>query len=85
MQKLRSQNRVAGIASGCGLNDRGQSWSPTAVKNFLFSTSSRLTLGPTQPPIQWIMKILSLGVKWPRHEADHSSPVSAKVKKTWIY
>jgi len=33
---------------------------------------SRLALGPTQPPIQWILWALSLGEKWPGHEADHS-------------
>jgi hypothetical protein len=26
-----------------------------------------------------------IGVKWPGREADHSSPTSAEVKKTWIY
>jgi hypothetical protein len=28
---------------------------------------------------------LSLGVKRPGREADHSPPTSAEVKKTWIY
>jgi hypothetical protein len=32
---------------------RGRSSSPGRVKNFLFSTSSRSAVGPTQPPIQW--------------------------------
>jgi hypothetical protein len=34
----------------------------------------------TQPPILWVLGALSLGVKWPRREADHSSPSSAEVK-----
>jgi hypothetical protein len=34
---------------------------------FLFSVASRLALGPTQPPIQWVC-------------ADHSPPTSTKVK-----
>jgi hypothetical protein len=55
------------------------------VKNFLFSTSSRLAVGSTQPPIQWVPGVLSLGVKQPGHEADQSPPKSAKVKKMWIY
>jgi hypothetical protein len=38
-------------------------------------------LGPTKPPIQWIPVALSLGVKWPGREADHSLPSSAKVKE----
>jgi hypothetical protein len=53
----------------------GRSSIPGRVKNFLFSTSSRLT----QPPFQWVP-----GVKRPGREADHSSQTSAKVKKMWI-
>jgi len=30
---------------------------------FLFTTASRRALGPTQPPIQWPSRALSLGVK----------------------
>jgi hypothetical protein len=66
----------------------------------MFSTSVRLSLnawkfslhhrvqngsGPTQPPIQWVPGTLSLGVKRPRREADHSPPSSAKVKNAWSY
>jgi hypothetical protein len=43
---------------------RSQSSSPGRVKNFLF-TSSRPVLGPTQPPIQWVLGGLSLAVKQP--------------------
>jgi hypothetical protein len=40
---------------------------------FLFATStSRPLLVPIWPPIQWVPRALSLGVKEPRHEADHS-------------
>jgi len=49
------------------------------VKIFLYSV-----LGPTQPPIQWVSRALSLGVKWPGREADHSPPSSAKVN-AWNY
>jgi hypothetical protein len=48
---------------------------------FLFITTSRPALRPTQPPIQWVPGALSLGVKRPEGEADHSSPSSAEVKK----
>jgi len=46
-------------------------------------TMSSLVLGPTQPPIQWIPGALSLRVKQPGHEADHSAQTSAKVKNVW--
>jgi len=38
-------------------------------------------MGPTQPPIQRIPGALSLGVKRPVREADHSLPFSAEVKE----
>jgi hypothetical protein len=48
---------------------------------FLFTTASRTALGPTQPPIQWVPAALSLGVKRPGREADHSPPSSIEVKE----
>jgi hypothetical protein len=42
---------------------------------------TRTALGPTQPPIQCVPGVLSLGVKRPRHEADHSPPSSSDVKE----
>jgi hypothetical protein len=50
-------------------------------KIYLYSTASRLALGPTQPPIQRVTGMLSPGVKHQRYEADHSPPPSAEVKK----
>jgi hypothetical protein len=32
-----------------------------------------------------VLTSLSPGVKRPERETDHSSPISAEVKKTWIY
>jgi hypothetical protein len=52
---------------------------------FLFTTTSRPALGPTQPPIQWVPGALSLGVKRPGCEADHSPPSVAEVKNAWSY
>jgi hypothetical protein len=40
-----------------------------------------MALGPTQPSIQLVPGALSLGVKWPGREADHSPPSSAEVKE----
>jgi hypothetical protein len=42
---------------------------------FLFTTAPRTALGPTQPPIQWVSGALSLGIKRPKREADHSPPL----------
>jgi hypothetical protein len=48
-------------------------------------TASRKVVGPTQPPTQWVPGALSLGVKRPGSEADHSPPSSAEVKNAWSY
>jgi hypothetical protein len=74
LQNLRSWDSIVGIVTSYRLDNGG-------VKNFLFSMSSRLALGSTQPPIQWVPGALSLGVKRPGCEADHSPPASAEVKK----
>jgi hypothetical protein len=47
---------------------------------FLFTIASRTALRPTQPPIHWVPEALSLGVKRPGREANHSPPSSAEVK-----
>jgi hypothetical protein len=52
---------------------------------FLFTTASRTALGSTQPPIQWVTGSLSLEVKRPGSEAEHSPPSSAEVKNEWSY
>jgi hypothetical protein len=49
---------------------------------FLFTTASRTALGPTQPPIPGVPGAVSLGVKRPGREADHSPPSSAEVKES---
>jgi hypothetical protein len=48
---------------------------------FLFTTTSRMALGPTQPPIQWVPGAVPLGINWPGHEADHSPQPGAEVKE----
>jgi hypothetical protein len=52
---------------------------------FLFTTASRTALGPTRPPIQWVRRVLSLGVKRQGREGDHSPPSSTEVKNAWSY
>jgi hypothetical protein len=51
----------------------------------LFTTVSRPALGPTQSPIRWVPRSLSLGVKRPGRKVDHSPPSSAEVKNAWSY
>jgi hypothetical protein len=72
------------VASGIALDDRGFD-SRQGLGSFLFTTASRPALGPTQPPIQWVLGSLSLGVYRPRRETDHSPPSSAEVRNAWSY
>jgi hypothetical protein len=65
---------VVGIATGNGLEGSG---SIPGNARFFFCTVSRPTLGPTQPPIQWVLGSLSPGLKRPGREADHSLPSNA--------
>jgi hypothetical protein len=51
----------------------------------LLTTASRTALEPIQSPIQWVPEALSLGVKRPGREADHSPSSSAEVKYAWSY
>jgi hypothetical protein len=46
---------------------------------FFYTTASRLVLGPTKSPFQWVPGAAPSEVKRLRREADHSSS-SAKVK-----
>jgi hypothetical protein len=85
LPEYKNENRdsTVGIATGYGVDDRGVGVRvPDRVKNFQFSTSSRPTPGPTQPPIQWVLGALSPEVKRQGHEAEHSPPARAEVKKT---
>jgi hypothetical protein len=58
-----------------GGSNRGRGWELSSSP----PRPDRL-LRPTQPTIQWAPGALSLGVKRPGHEADHSPPSSAEVK-----
>jgi hypothetical protein len=71
-------------ALGYGLDDR---WfeSRQTLGIFLFTTVSRPALGPTEPPMQGVPEVLSLGVKRPRCEADHSNSPCADVENAWRY
>jgi hypothetical protein len=49
-----------------------------------FPHLSRLALGPTQPPVQWVLSF-NQGKEWPGHDADPSPPSSDMVKKGYSY
>jgi hypothetical protein len=72
----KSRNSSVNIANGWTAGVR------FPVKIFLYSTSSRPALGPTQSPTQCVPEVHSAGVKRSGREADRQPP--AEVKKTWI-
>jgi hypothetical protein len=83
-ERIVSRDSSVGIATGYGLDGR-RVGVRVPVGARIFSTSSRPVLGPIQPPILWVPRALSLEVKRPGRETDHSPSTSAEVKKTWIY
>jgi hypothetical protein len=77
-----SLDSSVGIATGYWLGDRRvRVRVSVGSRIFSSSTSSRPALGPAQLALQWVPGALSLGIKRPVREADHSSPTSAEVKK----
>jgi hypothetical protein len=74
----------SGIALGYRLGDWGLE-SRKELGILLFTTACGSALGPTQPPVQWAPGALSLRVKRPGREADHSLSSSAEVKNAWNY
>jgi hypothetical protein len=41
---------------------------------------SRQVLGSTKPPMQWVTKTVSSGMKWQGRETDHLPPSNAEDK-----
>jgi hypothetical protein len=48
--------------------------------NVTYITLSRPARMPTKHLLQWVPWTVTLGPKWPAHEADHFLPSSSKVK-----
>ena len=54
-------------------------------KIFLVFRVSRLALGPTQLPVEWVPGTISLGVRWPEQGDGQTSRSNAEVKNDWRY
>jgi len=68
-----------------GLDDRVSIPGRGNCEIFLFTTTSRPALRPTQSPTRWVPGLLPHAVKRLGSEADHSPPCSAEVKNAWSY
>jgi hypothetical protein len=55
------------------------------ARDFSLLHSNQIVSGAHQASYAMGTRASSSGIKWLRHEADHSPPVSAKVKKAWSY
>jgi hypothetical protein len=78
----KNRDSSVGIALGYELDNQGSRVRfQVEVGIFLFIIASRTALGHTHPPTQWVRGALSLGVKRPQLEPDHSPPSSAEVKE----
>jgi hypothetical protein len=79
IDNYKSRNSSVGIALDYGLDVLGfDSWRGLGI--FLFTTDSTTALWPTQPPIQWVPRALSVRVKRPVRDTDHSLPSNTEVK-----
>jgi hypothetical protein len=73
-------------ALGYGLDDRVLGFdSRWGLGIFLFITASITALGPTQPPIQWVIGALSLVVKRPGVKLTTHLHLVPRSKNAWSY
>jgi hypothetical protein len=79
-------NSSVGIALGYGLDNRGSRVRfPAGAGNFSLHHRIQNGSGAYPASYQWVPGALSLGIKRPGREADHSPPSSAEVKNAWSY
>jgi len=76
---IRGPGSSVDIATDYGLD--GQWSNPGGDEIFC---PSRLALGPTQPPVKWVLGLPG-GKVWPGRAADHSPPSSATVMEEYSY
>jgi hypothetical protein len=81
---VKSRDSSVGIALDYGLGYRG-SWVRFPTLGIFFSTASRTALGPTQPPIQWVPRALSLGDKRPGVKLTTHLHLVLRSKNEWSY
>jgi hypothetical protein len=76
----KSRYSSISIVSGYGLGDLAiEVWSPAEARSiFLLTSVSRPSLGPTQPPVQWVPGPFPEGKAQSGHDVDHSPPTSAE-------
>jgi hypothetical protein len=65
--------------------ESGFDYSFSGSRDFSFATTPRPDLGLIHPPIHWVPRTLSQGIKRPRGQADHSLPLSAEDASTCSY
>jgi hypothetical protein len=74
-----SRGSSVGIVAGYRLDGQGiRVPFQTGARDFLFHTASRLALGPTQHPIEWVPWVFPPRGKEPRCERDHPDSSSAE-------
>jgi hypothetical protein len=77
---IRSRDSVVGIATGYGLDDRGVGVQfPVGVRIFISPRRPDRLWGPPNLPSNGLPGTLSLGVRRPGREADHSPSTRADV------
>jgi hypothetical protein len=85
-RKLIAKSQSSSVSIVTRLRDGRPGFDSWQQQGFsVFITASRPSLGPTQPPIQWVEGDHSLVVNWPGHGAEHSLPSSAEVKNKSSY
>jgi hypothetical protein len=81
-----SRDSSVGIALGYGLDDRGSRVQfPAGAGNFSLHHRVQYCSGTHRASYPMGTGVLSLRVKRPGREADHSPPSSAEVKNVWGY
>jgi hypothetical protein len=70
---------------GGGLRAKRLGFDSQQGQVFILFVASRQNVRSTQPPIQWVPRVISSGAKRLWREADHSSPSSAETRKVELY